>query len=57
MHKAWDEKAMHENYPKRIKDANVDQVKTNKCLKTHGLKAETEGLIIAAQDPSLSMRT
>jgi ABC-type Fe3+-citrate transport system substrate-binding protein len=42
MQKTWEEKAMHGKYPKRIKDADVDHVKTNKWLKTHGLKAETE---------------
>ena len=57
MHKTWEEKAMHGKYPKRIKDADVDQVKTNKWLKAHGLKAETEGLIIAAQDQSLATRS
>ncbi len=45
------------HYPKRTKDADVDYVKTNKWLKTHGLKAETEGLIIAAQDQSLATRS
>ncbi len=48
MHEAWEEKPMHGKYPKRTKDADVDKVKTNKWLKTHRLKAETEGLIIAA---------
>ena len=59
IHKAWEEKAMHGEYPKRTKDADVDQVKTNKWLKTHALKAETENLIIhvAAQDQSLAMRS
>ncbi len=48
---------MHGNYPKKIKDAGVDKVETNKWLKTHGLKAEAEGLIIAAQDQSLARRS
>ncbi len=48
---------MHGKYPRRIKDADVDQVKTNKWLKTHGLTAETEGLIITAQDQSLATRS
>jgi hypothetical protein len=26
----WEEKAMHGEYPKRIRDADVDQVKTKK---------------------------
>jgi hypothetical protein len=57
MQKIWEEKAMHRKYPKGIKDADVDQVKTNKWFKAHGLKAETEGLIIAAQDQSLATRS
>ncbi len=48
---------MHGKYPKGIKDAEVDQVKTNIWPKTHGVKAGTEGLIIAAQDQSLATRS
>ena len=57
LQKSWEEKPMHGKYPKRTKEADVDQEKTNKWLKTVGLKAETEGLIIAAQDQSLATRS
>ena len=44
-------------YPKRIKEADVDHHKTNQWLKSSGLKAETEGFIVAAQDQSLATRS
>ena len=47
---------MHGNYPKRTKEADVDQQKTHQWLKNTGVKAETEGLI-AAQDKSLATRS
>jgi hypothetical protein len=48
MQKIWEEKIMQGKYPK-IKDPDVNQL-TNKWLKGHILKAEKEGLVIAAQD-------
>ena len=47
---------MHGQYPSRIMEAGVDFKQTNNWLKGTGLKAETEGLIIAAQDQSLATR-
>ena len=54
--KKWESKNMHGQYPSRIKEADVDFKQTNNWLKGTGLKAETEGLIIAAQDQSLATR-
>ncbi|CAH3171450.1 unnamed protein product [Porites evermanni] len=50
----WESKALHGEYPQRVKQADVDQDKTHRWLKAAGLKAETEGFIIAAQDQSLA---
>jgi len=46
----WEEKPLHGQYPKRTKEKDVDQDKTHSWLSTPGLKSETEGFIIAAQD-------
>ena len=43
----WKSKAIHGKYPQRVKQADVDQDKTHRWLKAAGLKAETEGFIIA----------
>ena len=50
----WESKALHSKYPQWVKQADVDQDKTHRWLKGAGLKAETEGFIIAAQDQTLS---
>ena len=51
----WGSIALHGKYPQRVKKADVDQDKTysDRWLKVAGLKAETEGFIIADQDQSL----
>ena len=54
--KKWESKAIHGQYPSRIKEVDVDYKQTNDWLKGTGLKAKTEGLIIAAQDQSLATR-
>jgi len=52
----WKEKEMHGQYAKRLEDGDVDQHQSNKWLKTSGLKSETEGLIIAAQDQAIKTK-
>ena len=45
-------KALHGKYSQRVKQADVDQDKTHRWLKAAGLKAETDGFIIATRDQS-----
>ena len=56
MKKRWEGKPLHGQYPKRSKQADVDQEKAHQWLRGMGLKAETERSIIAAQDQSLFIR-
>ena len=49
----WVSKALHGKYPQRVKQDKVDHDKTHRWLKAAGLKAETEGFVIAAPDQSL----
>ena len=49
-------KSAPRKYPQRVKEADVNQDKTHRWLKAAGLKAETEGFIIAAQGQSLPTR-
>jgi len=49
----WESKALQSKYPQQVKQAAVDQDKPHRWLKAAGLKAQTEGFIIAAQDQSI----
>jgi len=52
----WKQKALHGKYPERLEDPDVDREKSLAWLKSAGLKGETEGFIMAAQDQSLNTR-
>ena len=54
---AWKSKPLHGGqYPFQIQKAGVDLHDTCRWLRSPGLKAETEGLIVATQDQSLFTR-
>ena len=53
---AWKSKPLHGQYPLRSQKADVDLHDTHQWLRSAGLKAETEGFIVAAQHQSLFTR-
>ena len=52
----WEEKPLHGHYPLRVNKVDVDQRKTHHWLRSSGVKAENQGLILASQDQCLLTR-
>ena len=56
LQETWKSKVMHGQFPKSLEKADVNKEQSYNWLRSSGLKPETEGLIIAAQDQSLATR-
>ena len=46
----WGQKHLHGPCALRSKDADIEQLNTHQWLRCAGIKAETEGFMMAAQD-------
>ena len=53
---SWKAKAMHGRLPEYLENPTIDMEQSFQWMKHTGLKGETEGLIIAAQDQALKTR-
>ena len=51
-----EEKRLYGQFPKRVAQEHISKHLSYQWLKTSGMKGETEGLILAAQDQSLPTR-
>lgn len=56
MRTTWCEKHMHGKFPKYLANPHIDMDQSFQWMKHTGLKGETEGLIVAAQDQALKTR-
>ena len=56
MRKVWSEKPMHGKFPEFLKSEYIDLDQSFQWMKYVGLKGETEGLVVAAQDQALKTR-
>lgn len=56
MGRNWSEKPMHGKFPRYLQSQNIDVEQSFQWMKHTGLKGETEGLIMAAQDQALNTR-
>ena len=52
----WEDKPLHSKYPIRVRDLDVNSSLIYQWLASLGLKSETKGFIIVAQDQSLPMK-
>ena len=53
---SWKAKAMHGRLPEYLENPTIDMEQSFQWMKHTGLKGETEGLIIGAQDQALKTR-